>query len=70
MARQRSPSFMEKVEPKWNTSIRPCVDQLCDISTNKRYRSPAGTIVVACCFGHGEVGYGYQEMPALLAAAD
>ena len=34
--------------------ILPCVDRECDISTNKRYMSPAGLRIVACCYQHAE----------------
>ena len=37
--------------------ILPCLDRDCDISTNKRYRPPVGSGIVACCYGHAEAVY-------------
>ena len=34
-----------------------CRDWGCDISTNKRYRPPAGFAIVACCYDHAEAAY-------------
>ena len=32
--------------------VLPCRAPECDISTNKRYRGPAGKTYVACCYKH------------------
>lgn len=47
--------LMEKLSPA--REILPCQAQDCEISTNKRYRSPAGVVYVACCFDHAEAAY-------------
>ena len=70
MARHKRTSFMEKVLPKWNTTIKRCVGEDCDILTNKRFRSPAGSKVVACCYIHAEEVYAHEAPTALAAAAD
>lgn len=53
--------------------ILPCRDPECDIRTNKRYRSPAGTVYVACMFDHAEAVYrldqARQQKAMALAAA-
>ena len=46
--------------------ILPCQAPGCDISTNKRYRPPVGSGIVACYYGHAEAVYrrGNGKVPA------
>ena len=46
---------VEKMKPR--RAILPCRGSECDIRTNKRYRSPAGQVYVACMFDHAEEAY-------------
>ena len=71
MARKKKRrSFMGKINPKWNTTIKPCVDPDCDILTNKRFLSPTGVRLVAYNYIHAEKAYEHEAPAALATAAD
>ena len=63
--------LVRKLKP--GRKVLPCRGRECDIRTNKRYRAPAGTVYVACCFDDAEKAYlldlvRQQKALALVAA--
>jgi hypothetical protein len=37
--------------------LRPCALRGCGIRSNKRYRSPTGELLPACCASHAQLAY-------------
>ena len=52
MVKQASVMVKLKVRRHWK--VLPCRGADCAIRTNKRYRSPAGQVCVACCYNHAD----------------